>query len=145
MSNKISDLHPEFQPYAKELIRRAEDELGFKMVVVDTLRTPVEQKLNLARGVSKTLKSKHLMQPCCEKSHAIDIVPKHLAKLKNWAPEHPDWLLLGKLGESLHKNISWGGRWKGKFHIPGTKVYSIVDCPHFQWDDFKKTNGLPQG
>jgi len=42
--------------------------------VTDGVRTVEEQRKNIARGVSKTMNSKHLPQ-ADGKSHAIDIVP----------------------------------------------------------------------
>jgi peptidoglycan L-alanyl-D-glutamate endopeptidase CwlK len=119
------DLDPRILPLATDLITRAHIDLGFDCKVIDVIRTPAEQAHNLAIGVSWTEKSLHLPQPDCGKSHAIDIAPRHLMALKNWAPEHPDWEKLGALGESL--GFDWGGRWKQR------------DCPHFEWHVPKET------
>jgi len=116
----LHQLDPRAEALAIELLHRATRHLGFEMTVVDVLRTPAEQARNIKNGVSWTSNSLHLPQPCCGKSHAIDLAPGHLMKLKNWAPWHPDWTKLGELGESL--GFRWGGRWKKK-----------RDCPHFEW------------
>lgn len=129
MSRSLNDLCECIRPEAGELLRRAHEDLGFTMIVVDTLRTPAEQQQNIIKRVSFTAQSKHIAQPICGKSHAIDAVPHHLAILKNWAPEHPDWLKLGELGESL--GLKWGGRWAGIFHRKGDPTSRQPDCPHF--------------
>lgn len=118
MSRNLSDLCYCIRPQVEKLLREAHQKFGWSMVVVDTVRTPEEQRENLAKKVSWTLRSNHLPQPSCNKSHAADIAPYHLMQLKNWGPEHPDWELLGELGESF--GLLWGGRWKQR------------DCPHFE-------------
>lgn len=120
MSRSLSDLDPKLVAKAVVLLDKAESELGFAVVIIDTLRTPEEQAENIRKGVSWTVHSKHLPQPDCGKSHAIDVAPRHLMALKGWAPYHPDWKKLGVLGESL--GLVWGGRWRGKKR----------DCPHFE-------------
>lgn len=42
---------------------------------IDTLRTKAEQEINVRRGFSKTMDSRHLPQPECGKAHACDVVP----------------------------------------------------------------------
>lgn len=119
MSKSLTDLCSCIYPKIAELLRKANADLGFSMVIVGTGRTPDEQEINLRLGVSWTKRSKHLPQPGCGKSHAADVAPYHLTQLKNWAPNHPDWQRLGELGELL--GLSWGGRWKHQ-----------RDCPHFE-------------
>ena len=130
MGKNLTDLCECIRPQASLLLKKAHEELGFWMSVVSTGRTEEEQVENLRTGVSRTRKSKHLPQPVCKKSHAFDTAPRHLIALKNWAPEHPDWERLGKLGESM--GLEWGGRWSGKWRRAGERDYHIVDCPHFQ-------------
>lgn len=96
-----------------EALLAAAKAAGFDLVVVDTLRTAEEQAEYLRTGASKRKDSLHLH------GLAIDVAPRPLMKLKNWAPEHPEWFRLGELGEGL--GLRWGGRWK-----------SPVDRPHFE-------------
>lgn len=117
MSRNLSDLCDCIRPKAEQLLRKAHEELNWTMVVVDTVRTPEEQQENIRLKVSWTTKSDHLPQPVCGKSHAVDIAPYHLTQKKNWAPDHPDWEILGRMGEGI--GLYWGGRWKKR------------DCPHF--------------
>ena len=118
MSRSLDDLCPACRPLFDKFLELAEENFNFDMVVVDVLRTPEQQAANIAKGVSWTAKSKHLPQPGCNKSHALDAAPAHLMSLKNWAPSHPDWERLGVMAESL--GLNWGGRWKQR------------DCPHVE-------------
>ena len=118
MSRSIFDLCDCIRPIAQQLLRESHEKFGWGMVIVDTIRTPEEQCQNIINKVSWTDRSKHLPQPGCNKSHAIDLAPSHLIAMKNWGPAHPDWDTLGALGESL--GLEWGGRWKQR------------DAPHFQ-------------
>ena len=118
MSQALEDLCPVVRPAVEKLLALAQETLAFDMCVVDTLRTPAEQDANIRAGVSWTRNSRHLAQPVCGLAHAADLAPKHLMRLKNWAPKHSDWLRLGELGESLE--FLWGGRWLHR------------DCPHFE-------------
>lgn len=126
----MTDLCVAVRPRIAALKAHAEREWGWQIVVVGTGRNAEQQAEYVRIGTSKAKRSLHQAQPACNLSHAADIVPAHLAQLKNWAPEHPDWLKLGEAGENLFR-LSWGGRWSGKWHIKGTPDYKIVDCPHF--------------
>src|SRR3990167_4723882 len=115
MSKSLGDLCDCLRLNVDQLLQQAP---GFHLLVIETLRSPEQQTQNILNGVSWTKKSRHLAQPGCNKAHAIDVAPRYLLAEKNWAPSHPDWELLGVLGESL--GLSWGGRWKHR------------DCPHFE-------------
>lgn len=129
MSRSMTALCPCIRPQLAELLRTAHEKFGWQMSVVGTGRDDQQQAEYLRIGTSKAKRSKHQKQPICGLSHAGDIAPYHLMQLKNWAPEHPDWLKLGELGEGL--GLNWGGRWSGKWRRPGARDYKIVDCPHF--------------
>jgi D-alanyl-D-alanine carboxypeptidase len=78
--------------------------------VVDTGRTPQEQELKLAQGVSWTMRSKHEPQPPEMKSEAIDIVPLSILSehKPDWDPSNTAWITIGAIGEGL--GLHWGGR-----------------------------------
>lgn len=126
MSRALDDLDPRFRPLAMELIARA-IEHKIPVLVVDTLRTPAEQAVYLARGVSWTRHSRHLPQPPSGLSLAIDLVPYELYTAAPggdkllWNSDHPHWQQLGALGEAL--GLRWGGRWTQK------------DLGHFEWQE----------
>ena len=80
--------------------------------IISTGRTLEEQAENVKKGVSWTMKSKHLT------GKAIDLCPirsyfvldgKPTTKLQ-WDDVNPEWTKLGELAESL--GLKWGGRWK---------------------------------
>ena len=129
MSKSLSDLCSCVRPQIAELLREAREKLGFQMAVIGTGRDAKQQAEYLRIGTSRANKSLHQPQPVCGLSHAADIAPAHLIQLKNWAPEHPDWLRLGELAES--KGLLWGGRWSGKWKRDTDIEYGLVDCPHF--------------
>ena len=101
---------------AVELLARL-IEAGYPCMVIDTLRTPEEQRQNLMRKVSWTMDSKHLPQAPSGKSDAIDICPYlqfslHGPDKLQWDSEDPIWEKIGEIGESL--GLVWGGRWQKK-------------------------------
>ena len=120
MSRLLSDLSPAFRPLAIELLARC-TEANVPVMIIDTLRTQQEQEKNVAKGVSWTLRSKHLT------GLAIDICPYEEFKLNGpdklaWNPDNQVWEVIGAIGESL--GLTWGGRWKQR------------DLGHFElkWD-----------
>ncbi len=110
MSRLLNDLDPTFKPIAMELLARF-TEAGICVLIVDTLRTEAEQQANIARGVSWTTKSKHLV------GRAIDVCPLESYRLYGpakleWDADDPIWLQMGVIGEAL--GLRWGGRWTTK-------------------------------
>lgn len=103
MSTRLDDLSDRFRPLAFELLARCV-EAKIQVRIIDTLRTLDDQRKNIEKGVSWTLDSRHLT------GDAIDLAPVAVLKEKNWAPDHPDWLVIGEIGEKL--GLIWGGRWK---------------------------------
>lgn len=92
--------------------------------VIEGLRSLETQKQYVARGVSKTMASKHIT------GDAIDIypypVPKKGKEIDSSSERWDEMALVvyycaGKLGI---ENLEWGGTWK-----------SLVDKPHFQLNE----------
>lgn len=109
MSRALNDLDSRFRPLAFELIARCA-EAGIPVMIIDTLRTPEEQADNLVRGVSWTLKSKHLPQPPDHLSLAIDLAPYSQYQLHGpdklqWDEADPAWQVLGAIG--LQLGLTW--------------------------------------
>ena len=118
MSRALDDLAPVFKPIAIEFLARCV-EARICVLIVDTLRTPAEHQANLARGVSWTLRSKHL------DGLAIDVCPflqwqLHGQDKLQWDGTDPVWQRLGIIGETL--GLRWGGRWT-----------SARDYSHFEY------------
>lgn len=121
MSRRLDDLSPAFRPLAVELLARLM-EAGIPVAIIDTLRTLEEQKANLAKGVSWTLRSKHLT------GDAIDVCPYDVFALHGpdklqWDATDPIWARVGQIGEAC--GLVWGGRWTvrdlGHFERPMTE------------------------
>jgi hypothetical protein len=80
-------------------------------MIVDTLRTVEEQEENIRKGVSWTMRSKHLPQPPENRALAYDLCPYLVwsavgpDKL-NWDQNNPDWMTIGKIGMLL--GLKWG-------------------------------------
>jgi peptidoglycan L-alanyl-D-glutamate endopeptidase CwlK len=130
MGKNLNELASYMLPKVQALIDQA-NAAGLDVIIEDTGRTPVEQQVKLAQGVSWTTRSKHLPQPPEMKSEAIDLVPRAVLTLKYWgwngtpANSHGDWLQLGELGESL--GLEWGGRWTRCPSDPGHFQYKHVE------------------
>ena len=77
--------------------------------VLDGVRTPEEQAINVARGKSKTLNSKHLPQPDGY-SHAVDLAPWPV----NWRDTEMFVFLAGVMWACAFQQgvkLRWGGNW----------------------------------
>jgi peptidoglycan L-alanyl-D-glutamate endopeptidase CwlK len=88
------------------VVKRAIEETRLDFTVIDGLRTEQEQKVNVANGVSKTMKSRHLT------GHAVDLVPYVDGRLR-W-----EWTAICTIAEAVRKAalaqaipIRWGGAW----------------------------------
>lgn len=125
MGNSLDELTSYMRPLVEALLDECEAQ-GVPCRVVDTGRTVIEQIDKIKHKVSWTNLSKHLPQPPEQKSEAIDIVPNSVLEehKADWDPDHPDWLKIGLIGESL--GLEWGGRWK---HLNNGKG----DPSHFQF------------
>lgn len=115
---RLEGVHPDLVAVVKRAIQRT----PIDFTVVEGVRTVEQQKENVAKGVSQTMKSKHLAQPDGY-SHAVDLVPLVGGKVP-WE----DWSAFAKVAEAmkmsakeLHVQITWGGDWK-----------TLKDGPHYQ-------------
>lgn len=115
-------------------------------MVIDTLRTAAEQEENLRRGVSATLRSKHLPQPPSMLSKAIDVAPWEVwqangADKLQWDTADPRWRLAAAIGKrlGLRCGIDWyypnhalyfAGPQRGEWRDPRT--VSPYDPGHFE-------------
>lgn len=125
MSRKLDDLSNAhgFRQLVFEFLARL-TEAGIHVMVIDTLRTQIEQLQNIDNGVSWTKNSLHLPQEPDSKSLAIDIAPYEIWKLNgvdklNWDINNPVWEKIAVIGEEL--GLTAGYRWKQR------------DGSHFQY------------
>jgi D-alanyl-D-alanine carboxypeptidase-like protein len=135
MSRALDDLAPDFRVQVFEAIARLAEH-GVPVFVVDTLRTKAEQEVNLRRGVSRTMNSKHLPDKDGF-AHAIDLCPYSIYQAAGpdkllWQTHDTvmvggaerqvlkrEWRLIGEVGEKL--GLRWGGRFE-----------SFFDAGHFE-------------
>lgn len=104
MSTKLDDLSPVFRPFADRLLARLM-EARIPVMIVTTSRTQAEQEDAVKRGVSWTLKSKHLT------GDAIDIAPYAIYDLHGpdkaqWDDTDPVWQKIGAIGQAC--GLKWG-------------------------------------
>lgn len=119
----LSGVHPELQRLVKEAIKSAP--VDFK--VLEGLRSVAQQKINVRKGVSKTMNSKHLT------GHAVDLIPLVNGR-PTWA--WPPYFRLAPhikaTAKRLGIQVTWGGDWK-----------SFKDGPH--WELNPKVYPLKKG
>lgn len=110
-------LHPKLRYLMNEAIKTS----PIDFTIIETVRTIEQQRINVAKGVSKTMKSRHI--PSTNKSglcEAIDVAPYPI----NWKDvkkfiqlsEH-----IKNVAKQLNINVTYGGDWK-----------SFKDYPHWQ-------------
>ena len=107
---RLSTCHPDLQKIMNTAIQH------FDFTVLEGQRTLEKQRQYLKEGKSKTLKSKHLLNP----SRAVDIAPypidwEDIKRFKELA-----WLIKG-IAKELQIEIIHGGDWK-----------TFKDYPHFE-------------
>ena len=114
---KMAKVHPDLVAVAKLAINITAVDFG----VTEGHRTLDRQKQLKAAGASRTLKSRHLIQPDGY-AHALDVVA-YLNGRVNWS--WPLYTQIAKAFKTAAKKkkvrITWGGDWK-----------SFRDGPHFQ-------------
>jgi len=120
---KLSGAHPDLQ----KVIKRAAVLSTIDFTILEVVRTLARQKELVAKGASRTMKSRHLAGTGGF-SHAVDIAPLDGGQV-SWA-----WPLYHKLAPIIKQAakesgipIEWGGDWT-----------SFKDGPHFQlpWKDY---------
>lgn len=93
--------------------------------VIEGLRSVTQQQQNVKKGVSKTMKSKHLV------GKAIDLYPYPIPRLADGRIDSNAkvWNTLGRVGTFCagklgYPEIFWGGFWT-----------SLIDKPHFEIEE----------
>ena len=113
--------NPKVHPRIRELMIEAIATSPIDFTVIETVRTVEQQKINVAKGVSKTMKSRHI--PSSNKSgycEAVDIAPYPI----NWSNKGRFITLANHIKATAKKmgiQITWGGDWK-----------TLVDMPHYE-------------
>lgn len=126
---RLKGVHPDLVRVVRRVARDWKDpETGW--IITCGVRTLAEQKLLVAKGASRTLRSRHI--PAANGySHAVDFACT-IKNVPRW-----DWPLYGKLAKAVKAAaqaekvpIEWGGDWK-----------TFKDGPHFQlpWKQYPGT------
>lgn len=100
-----------------DVVRKAATYLAdFDLFVVEGMRTLERQEMLVAKGASRTMKSKHLI------GHAVDLAPMFGRELR-W-----DWPLFHVINDAMQRaarelgvELVWGGNWR-----------SFKDGPHWE-------------
>ena len=123
--SKLKGVHPDLVRVVKRCAADWSDK-QFTFGITCGVRTLEEQKVLVAKGASKTLKSRHIPAPNGF-SHAVDVVALIDGAVR-WV-----WPLYDKIAVAMKKAakaekvpIEWGGDW-----------VSFKDGPHFQLDKIK--------
>lgn len=120
---KLEGAHPDLV----KIIKRAAALSPIDFTVLEVLRTPARQKELVAKGASKTMKSRHL--PGADgKSRAVDIAPMDGGQISwAWPIYHRLAPIIKQAAKEVGVPIEWGGDWK-----------SFADGPHWQlpWKDY---------
>ena len=104
------------------LLKLKADELGQPFIVIEWMRSLEQQKINVARGVSKTMNSMHLLGLAVDIAFLSDITDDRKI---NYTPDQ--YKMLGEYWESI------GGRWGGRFgDDPKTTKIEGWDSGHFE-------------
>jgi peptidoglycan L-alanyl-D-glutamate endopeptidase CwlK len=120
---KLDGVHPDLIKVVMQAY--AMTEVNF--YVLEGLRTLEQEKVNVAKGASQTLNSRHLT------GHAVDIAAVDEEGRINWA--WPNYEKLAKTFKEVAKDLEialeWGGDWKtlkdgGHFQLPW-KQYPIEE------------------
>lgn len=113
--------NPKLHPKLKLLLTEAIKTSPIDFTVIETVRTLEQQRIYVAKGTSKTLKSRHI--PSTNKSgmcEAFDIAPYPIdwKNIKRFVvlSDH-----IKKTANTLGINIEYGGDWK-----------TFKDYPHYQ-------------
>lgn len=141
---ELQGVHPNLVKVVELAIQLTSVDFG----VHDGLRTMQEQRNYVARGVSRTLRSKHLPQSDGY-GHAVDLVPYIGGRLRwEWGPIWHIALAVDEAATRLRVPIVWGAVWDKTMMQYGGSIDSLkkevenykyrhpgpdfLDGPHYQ-------------
>ena len=109
---RLEGVHPDLV----RVVRRAAQMSDLPFMVLEGLRTPARQKQLVAKGASKTMRSRHLT------GHAVDIAPLLGGKVSwDWPLYHRLAPIVKRAAAAENVPIEWGGDWR-----------TFKDGPHWQ-------------
>lgn len=109
---RLEGVHPDLV----RVVRRAAQMSDLPFTVLEGLRTQARQKELVAKGASKTMRSRHLT------GHAVDIAPLLGGKVSwDWPLYHRLAPIVKRAAAAENVPIEWGGDWR-----------TFKDGPHWQ-------------
>ncbi len=137
----LEGVHPDLVAVVHGAIKLTTQDFG----VHEGLRSIETQKKYVDAGVSKTMDSKHLLQPD-GLGHAVDLVPYIDGTLRwEWPPIYKVASAVQATAISLNVKLRWGGVWDKVLNDLGPKLEAEVhaygerhpgpdflDGPHFE-------------
>lgn len=128
---KLDTCHPLLQELFQEVVKNVD------CTIIEGVRTLETQEEYVRKGVSKTMKSKHLKQDDGY-SHAVDCIAYPI----DWNDKARNYMFAGYVkgvAESLGIKIRLGADWNGNFTA---KDQSFHDLPHFELSSTTRQGGL---
>lgn len=122
LSNRSLERLEGVHPKLVEVVKRAIEISTVDFIVIEGVRSLTQQRENVKKGASKTMNSKHLIQPTGY-GHAVDLGPLINGKIP-WEDLDQFRLVsraMKNAAEDLGVKITWGGDWT-----------SFYDGPHYQ-------------
>lgn len=116
-------------PHLVRVVERAAKDTPVRFRVMETTRTLTQQKQNIKKGVSKTLRSRHLpskdgLARAVDLAVIIDNKPSW-----SWPPYHKLAKHVFAAAKAEKVVIEWGGNWKDHYTVQTAR---FADGPHFQ-------------
>lgn len=109
--DRLKGVHPDLVKVVKRAIELTEHDFS----VIDGVRTIETQREYVAKGVSKTMNSRHLT------GHAVDLYP--VGRPTPWDKCAVVAQAMKRAADEIGVPIVWGGDWR-----------SFVDQPHYELD-----------
>lgn len=114
---RLKRAHPDLA----KIVRRAAAITTVPFTILQSDRTLAEQKANVAKGVSQTMKSRHLISPDGF-VRAVDIAPLDGTKASfAWPLYFKLAPIMKQAAKDVKVPVEWGGDWK-----------TFKDGPHWQ-------------
>ncbi len=114
---KLAHVHPDLV----KVVKKSAEISSIDFTVMEGSRSVAQQKLNVAKGVSTTMNSRHIPGKDGY-AHAVDLVPIVGGKVSwDWAVYHKFSPIVKQAAQLVGVPIEWGGDWK-----------TFKDGPHYQ-------------
>lgn len=118
---KLATCHPDLQKVVNEVIKLCD------ITVLEGARSYEDQRKYFTMGTSKTMNSKHLVQPDGW-SHAVDLAPYPIDWEDKQRFAYMAGLILG-IAHTMGIQLTWGHDWDNDGDF---KEHPFKDSPHFQ-------------